>query len=310
MAQVLRFLFRGTRRRPASVAGRADSASLRTASHERRTASRACLIAALALAAAMLGGCPQQGRVIDPLPDPPIGALLADGSPAVVDTADLSDPPRTEPWRTQPVQPPRPTYPQPWQSPVPAPQPPVRPTGLSYRIVLDPGHGGKDDGTTSVYGLREKHLNLAVAVAVGRLLQQRGQQVWLTRDRDVYVSLEDRARIANNLRVHLFVSIHADSAANASADGFTVYVANSASWRSRSAGKVLADAMKGTGLSSRGVRTANFRVLVQTTCPAALVEMGYLSNRREAALLSQPVFQGRVAENIARGICAYLGVRW
>lgn len=84
-----------------------------------------------------------------------------------------------------------------------------------------------------------------------------------------------------------------------------MYVANSASWSSRRAADAIAGSMAGTGLNSFGTRTADYRVLVETRGPAVLVELGYLSNSQEAALLRSSSFQYRLAQAIADGISDY-----
>jgi len=103
------------------------------------------------------------------------------------------------------------------------------------------------------------------------------------------------------------VSIHSDSSSNSSARGFTIYVARSASWSSRRAAAAIGRAMLRAGLTSRGTERADYRVLVQTRCPAVLIELGYLSNRDEARLLRSSSFQDRLARAIAEGISEFLG---
>ena len=176
---------------------------------------------------------------------------------------------------------------------------------LSGTIVIDPGHGGKDPGATSILGFYEKGINLSVAHKVARLLEQRGLRVKMTRTDDYFVELEDRAAIANNLRADLFVSIHSDSFPKNTRRGFTVYIARSASSSSRRAANAIARSMSGTGLNSFGVQTASYHVLTATRGPAVLVELGYLSNRREAALLRSSSFQNRLAQAVADGIFNY-----
>jgi N-acetylmuramoyl-L-alanine amidase len=176
---------------------------------------------------------------------------------------------------------------------------------LSGTVVIDPGHGGKDPGATSVLGYYEKDINLSVARKVAWLLEQKGLSVKMTRTDDYFVELEDRAAMANNINADLFVSIHADSFPKSSRRGFTVYVANAASSSSRRAANDIVRSMSGTGLNSFGVDTANYHVLTATRGPAVLVELGYLTNRGEAALLSSGSFQNRLAEAIANGIADY-----
>ena len=92
------------------------------------------------------------------------------------------------------------------------------------RIVLDPGHGGNDLGTVGPNGLLEKDLTLAIARELKTLLEQgMGAQVFLTRDTDVYVSLEERTALANHYRADLFLSIHANSSRSRSTSGVETY---------------------------------------------------------------------------------------
>ena len=190
--------------------------------------------------------------------------------------------------------------------PSPSPTPGPGYSSVSGCVVIDAGHGGKDPGATSCLDFYEKIVNLAVARKVANLLRQRGIRVEMTRTGDYYIELEDRAAIANRLDADLFVSIHADSSPKSSRRGFTLYIANGASRSSQRAADALEDSMSGTGLSSHGTRKANYHVLVDTNGPAVLVEMGYLTNRSEAAMLRDPYFQNRMAQAIADGITNYL----
>lgn len=173
-------------------------------------------------------------------------------------------------------------------------------------VVIDPGHGGRDPGAIACNGLFEKDVVLPVALMVRRRLQG-GAHVIMTRQTDCFVELERRAEIANEARAGLFVSIHADSAGNAGARGHTLYVARGASSRSLAAAERVDRSLHGATRHSRGVRRANYRVLVRTTCPAILVEIGYLSNRFEARRLAGADHQRAVAHAIAAGILEFLG---
>ena len=189
------------------------------------------------------------------------------------------------------------------QHPAGGPQPALR--RLSGCVVIDAGHGGKDPGAKSVLGFYEKDINLVVASKVARLLSQKGLKVRMTRSGDSFVELAERAAIANRLKADLFVSIHSDSFPKSSRRGYTMYVARAASRSSFRAAAAIARSMSQTGLASHGTQTRDFRVLTNTQGPAVLVEMGYLTNRREAALLKDPYFQNRLAQAIANGILDY-----
>ena len=140
----------------------------------------------------------------------------------------LSDPPRLvidvvpsrEPITTPPIE----STPGPGL-PVPAPPQPAQPRTKSFTtIVIDPGHGGRDPGARGQRGTEEKDITLKVALKLRDLLnQQRGIRVLMTRERDEFVELEDRAKFANGQEADLFVSIHVNSHPQRSVKGIEVY---------------------------------------------------------------------------------------
>ena len=98
------------------------------------------------------------------------------------------------------------------------------------KIVIDPGHGGKDPGTCSPSGLKEKDIVLDVALRVAKILREKlGCEVILTRDRDVFIPLEERTAMANAKEADLFLSIHVNAAPNHEARGIETYVLDLAS---------------------------------------------------------------------------------
>jgi len=177
------------------------------------------------------------------------------------------------------------------------------PKKLSGTVVIDAGHGGKDPGAISVHGFYEKTVNLAVAQKVTARLKQKGLKVIMTRNSDRFIELERRAEIANMYRADLFVSIHADSHMDRSIKGYTMYVANDASYSSVRAAKAISKQMARVSSNGKGIRREDFRVLVKTKMPAVLVEIGYISNHGEASLISNNSFQNKIADAIASGIC-------
>jgi N-acetylmuramoyl-L-alanine amidase len=95
------------------------------------------------------------------------------------------------------------------------------------RIVIDPGHGGHDQGTIGPGGLLEKDLVLSLALDLQRLLQEKlGAQVILTRSDDTFIALEERSAIANQFHADLFISIHANSSRSRSTSGVETYYLN------------------------------------------------------------------------------------
>ncbi|WP_379129353.1 N-acetylmuramoyl-L-alanine amidase [Paenibacillus sp. sgz500958] len=175
-------------------------------------------------------------------------------------------------------------------------------------VVLDAGHGAKDSGAVGYTGKYEKKFNLAVILKAAALLKKESNiDVVLTRSDDTFLELKERAAIANNLQADLFISVHANSGASSSASGTETYY-------QREASKGLANVMhkylvQATGLSDRGVRYGNFHVIRETKMPAVLLEVGYLSNKGDEALLFTEALQNRVAAAMVKGIKEYLGIK-
>jgi N-acetylmuramoyl-L-alanine amidase len=109
--------------------------------------------------------------------------------------------------------------------PLPTPPQPVQPRAKSFKtIVIDPGHGGRDPGARGQRGTEEKDITLKVALKLRDLLsKQPGVRVLMTRERDEFVELEDRARFANGQEADLFVSIHVNSHPQRSVKGIEIY---------------------------------------------------------------------------------------
>jgi N-acetylmuramoyl-L-alanine amidase len=98
------------------------------------------------------------------------------------------------------------------------------PTAEKHVVVIDPGHGGIDSGTSGVNGLMEKDLVLDEALRLGRELVRRANYtVHLTRDSDVYIPLTERTRVARSWHADLFISLHADSNPDSSVNGLSIY---------------------------------------------------------------------------------------
>ena len=197
-------------------------------------------------------------------------------------------------------------------------------------VVLDPGHGGDDKGASSPRNVHEKLVTLDVAKRVKAKLEARGINVELTRENDRALELEARTRKAAALRADLFVSIHANSAINRSVRGAETFVlalpgryssnsygggrlpsAGNAGNRYDLANMVLGyrlqqHLLKATGQEDRGVKRARFEVLRDAPCPAALVEMAFMSNPKDEAIVIDPAGRDRIARGIADGITAYL----
>ncbi|WP_018086493.1 N-acetylmuramoyl-L-alanine amidase [Desulfurispora thermophila] len=177
------------------------------------------------------------------------------------------------------------------------------------RIVIDPGHGGSDPGAVGPNGLKEAHVNLAVALKVAEKLRKAGVEVRLTRTSDVFIDLQPRCDIANSFGADYFVSIHCNSAGTPEAEGAETYC-----YKFGGQGEILAKAIQteliaATGRANRGVKTANYYVLRRTNMPAVLTELAFISSPEEERLLGSPDYQEKCATAIARGIGKVIGVK-
>jgi len=213
-------------------------------------------------------------------------------------------------------------------------------------IVIDPGHGGKDTGAVSGSGVQEKDLTLAVAKRLAPVLRGMGFAVRLTRNGDETKALTDRTALANRLDALAFVSLHANASRAPSVRGAETYYMSldAASDENAAAIAELENAAGGTtrqgsdldmilwdmaqaevlnesaqlalrvqqqlnhllNLPDRGVKQAPFVVLTGATMPAVLVEVGFLSNPKEARRLADPAYQDRLAKALAAGIAQFL----
>ncbi|MGY8695448.1 MAG: N-acetylmuramoyl-L-alanine amidase family protein [Verrucomicrobiia bacterium] len=203
---------------------------------------------------------------------------------------------------------------------------PVAGTLRSNVIVIDPGHGGSEKGTTNdSLGLLEKDLNLDVSMRLQSLLEEQGYKVVLTRYDDRLVPLEERSEIANHSNAGLFVSVHFNAALNPDAMGLETYILTSpgaVSTNDQKAG-VGSQAWPGNRFDSlnfelgfqthkqliddlqrvdRGFKRARFKVLKGLDCPGVLVECGFVSHDKEALLLNTPVYRQKLADSLARSL--------
>lgn len=169
-------------------------------------------------------------------------------------------------------------------------------------VVVDAGHGGKDQGTCSGDTL-EKDINLSVAFRVAEKLKAQGADVLLTRSVDEKIDLEERAVIANEAEADLFVSIHCNYCeGDSSVQGLECYYREGSEGGQSLADQVVAAVQEEEQIACRGTRTADFRVLRKTDMPAILVELGYLSNREECGKLTEDAYQELLADRIVAGI--------
>lgn len=167
-------------------------------------------------------------------------------------------------------------------------------------IVLDPGHGGSDQGASSSTPSKslEKNYTLKTAKELKKLLNKEGAHVKMTRSNDKYVSLDDR-----NIKGDAFISIHNDALDSSNANGVTVY------WfkdKEESLAQTLNSAIqKKALLTNRGSRQQNYQVLRQTDIPAVLLELGYISNPTDESMINDQLHRQVVEQAIVDGLKQY-----
>lgn len=199
-----------------------------------------------------------------------------------------------------------------------------------YRVVvLDPGHGGEDAGARGRHGVEEKRVALDIAKRVRVQLANAGLKVFVTRETDRFIELDERSLKAARWGADLFVSIHLNSAPSSTPKGLETYVMANVGYPSTAAPaglrgdktaysgnrfdhsnaalgyfmqKALLEKVKG---EDRGERRARFAVLRDAPCTAALVECGFLSNPGEELHLLDAERRDSIAIAISKGILDY-----
>jgi N-acetylmuramoyl-L-alanine amidase len=167
-------------------------------------------------------------------------------------------------------------------------------------VVVDAGHGGKDSGAYRRYGPPEKMIALDVAQRLNRKLRESQLKTVMTRSSDVFIELNDRVAIENAQKNAVFVSVHFNDSRKRRVRGFETYYHSGASFDL--ANSIQGKLMTIPNSSNGGVHTANFRVLRLATCPAVLVECGYLSNRSEGNKTRDWEYRELLADRIAEAI--------
>lgn len=189
-------------------------------------------------------------------------------------------------------------------------------------IVIDPGHGGKDSGAIAVDGYTyEKDLNLLVAENLMEKLNENSEiNARITRTRDEYIKLLDRASVSNDNNADLFLSIHFNSSDNSSAKGIEVLYASEKNIAIKdTVQKHFANCLqkaliRETGAVDRGIKnTPAIIVLNKTKNVSALVELGFLSNESDLENIKDPEYIDKLAKGIYNGIEDYMNsyvIKW
>ncbi len=171
------------------------------------------------------------------------------------------------------------------------------------RIVIDAGHGGKDHGAIRE-NVREKDMNLALALMVKQELEARGFKVYMTRSTDKFLPLPEITAITNRIHPDLFISIHHNSSTNPATHGIETYYYHGQGLDL--ARKIHSKLISNVAAKDNGVRRARFYVINHTPVPAVLCEVGYVSNVIERNALTTMDRKKRTAYAISEGVVEYL----
>lgn len=196
----------------------------------------------------------------------------------------------------------------------------------SKEIVLDFGHGGSDTGAQ--FGrIVEKDVVRKVGLKLTKILKRNGYQVYLTRKHDEFVPLDQRTYLANlHTQASLFISLHANHSNNRNVTGIETYymhhdlfsevdVASGINHETHTLSSMnlanlvhasLLEYLRDYNLVDRKVKQSVAQVLLGVEMPAILIELGFLSNPKEAQQLDNPKYQWQLAYGIYNGINAYL----
>ncbi len=180
-------------------------------------------------------------------------------------------------------------------------------------IVIDPGHGGSDKGARGHNGLLEKNINLPIALRVEKLLKNAGACVLMTRKSDRSMDLKERPRFANRHSADLFVSIHNNALPGTQFSGTEAFYHQGDSSSRSLAECVHSEVVAVNGLPDRCVKSdyemyagKGLAVLRLSEMPGVLLETAFIDHPGDAACLTNPQFQQKVAEAIVRGLKAYV----
>ena len=193
-------------------------------------------------------------------------------------------------------------------------------------IMIDPGHGGKDNGAPGPNRTWEKQITLALSLKLRNALKAKGFNVIMTRSTDRYPSLEDRVNMHAKTKADLFISVHCNASVVKSINGIETFALTPAGAPSSSDSKANFTRNPGnaydrqnfrlayeiqrqlvwkTGANDRGVKHARFYVIKNVACPAVLIETGFLSNYREGTQLLTWKRQQATVNAIVEGILQY-----
>jgi N-acetylmuramoyl-L-alanine amidase len=214
-----------------------------------------------------------------------------------------------------------------YESPAVSPAQPAAAKPLA--VILDPGHGGSDLGAV-VKGRREKDIALSISLKVKAKLEELGAPVKITRDSDVFIPLDQRVADGSGWDGRVFVSLHLNAVRSKKAHGISVYAfgkdrhhikrrrrrhkvpplgapPEEEARASNELAQAVVASLRAQGYDAAQAKAA-FYVLKNPAVPSVLIELGYLSNPKEAAKLADDAYQAQLAEAVAVSLQSYFAL--
>ncbi len=169
-------------------------------------------------------------------------------------------------------------------------------------IVIDAGHGGKDNGA-EIQNTFEKDITLSISKRMKELNNNDKIEIVLLRDNDEFTSLSDRVKKINEINPDLLISLHLNSNNDTNENGIEIFVSklNSNYEKSKEIAETLINATY-TKLKNRGINEANFLILKDSNCPAIAIELGFITNINDKEYLESENGQNEIAELILNNL--------
>lgn len=186
-------------------------------------------------------------------------------------------------------------------------------------VMLDPGHGGYDPGAITTQGVYEKAINLKIAQDVKEMLRPSGIEIYLTREEDMdyapdsvkgkttkkQIDLNHRIEMAKEAKADVFVSLHVNATATGQKSGAETFYHYKSDSGKKLAEWIQQELIKIPGMNRRVAKPGDFYIINNTSMPAVIVEVGYLSNVKEQKKLQESWYQEQLARAVAKGIAKY-----
>jgi N-acetylmuramoyl-L-alanine amidase len=173
-------------------------------------------------------------------------------------------------------------------------------------IVIDPGHGGYNPGALGVDGSREEDNVLAIGLILRDLLKLAGARVLMTRSSDWEPTLAQRVALANTNKASFYISVHNNSYKDPTVSGVMTFTRYGDARSLQASRLIMEELQKQTAMTNKGVEQGSYYVLRNTTMPAVIAEIGFMTNWSDVRILKTATFRRNAAQGLYYGILRFL----